>query len=505
MKPALLVIVMDFLVSSLLLYVSGPGLPALPAARPRPVVAQAEASAEPFMPPPAFPDAATELAAARLAAQAQDLEALSSAARASEANRAELSARLTGRESELTAAQSALSGLQREYAQQQEELRRVQEARTALASAHGQLATQHVTTARQLAESLSRQQALSEQDRVMRARIAQQEQTIQQQAQTLAEQQAALRRELRSLAEGQQRIGATAEDIRRDQLAMRSDLAAGREALGAQIGGVQTQQLALARDVTQVTNALAQSAARQAGPYARFRDARATLEVALEARRTGRTAEEARPYAATTRLNAPVLAAADGLWMAAVVDTLGLNWPSDYTLDAIRIRAVAGADGKAIEMPGPLRSDAREPRIMLLPLPPGAAWPGVTPVTLPGKAGLERRGFRDIFLFKRSSEGLGAPVEVSPDLSHPDIVVIRKTYRGWVSFLTRNLFVSSDALPESGDCLVTAEGELVGIMLDDTRGRILSSDDFQSSGRAFSLASPGAFGADFRAWRSGLR
>ncbi len=49
--------------------------------------------------------------------------------------------------------------------------------------------------------------------------------------------------------------------------------------------------------------------------------------------------------------------------------------------------------------------------------------------------------------------------------------MVASTARGakdLATFLARNLTVSSEARPAAGDALVTAEGELVGLMLEDT-------------------------------------
>ena len=510
MKPALLVIVMDFLVSSLLLFISGPGMPAevrRPAAR-APV---AEAAAE-FAPAAMFEmeqqwaqEYQQQLAAARLATQAEQLTALTGHARTLAEHKERLETRVTAQETQLTENQTAMTALRSERAHQEEALRQGQETRAALVAERDVVAAQKADVARHLQEALAQQNALAEQAGQMRARIGQQEETIQRQSETLASQQAALQRELHDLAEAQRHIGATADVIRRDQLAMRTDLAAGNAALGAEISTIQTQQQVLASGLNQVDAKLARTESRQVGPFAKFRDARVELDISLNARRAGEdaAARSAKPYAAHATLRAPLLSAAGGTWLAVQSDDLGITWPSGYLVTAVRFQvSPPGTNNTPTVLPGPLQAVACEPHVAFLRLPTGMTLPGVTPTALPGRPGLERRGLRDIYLFKRSVEGVGAPVDVALDLNRPGYLLIRKTYRGWINFLARNLIVSSEARPEAGDCLVTAEGDFVGLMLDDTHGYILSESDLASPVRAIPLADPAAFGREAAAWQA---
>ncbi len=510
MKPALLVIIMDFLVSSLLLFISGPGLPAevrRPAVR-APVVE----SAPDFAPAAMFAmeqqwaqEYQQQAAAAHIAAQADQLAALSGRARALAENKEQLASRVAARESQLSESENALANLRSERARQDDALRQAQESRTVLQSERDAVAAQKAEVARRLQETLDQKSALAEQAQQMRTRISQQEATIQKQNDTLASQQAALQRELHDLADAQRHVGKTADEIRRDQLAMWTDMTAGAAALGAEISTVQTQQQFLAGGLSQVDAKLARTESRQIGPFARFRDARVSLDIVIRAQRAGSdaAAQAARPYATHATLHAPLFAAAGGRWLAAHADELGLMWPADYRVTAVTFQvAPPGTNGPAAVLPGPLLVAAGEWRMACVRLPDGATLPGVTPAPLLGRAGLEKRGLRDIYLFKRSIEGLGAPVEVALDLNRPGYLLIRKNYRGWINFLARNLVVSSEARPEAGDCLVTAEGEFIGLMLDDTRGYIFSESDLTTPGSVIPLADPAAFGREATAWKA---
>lgn len=510
MKPALLVIIMDFLVSSLLLFISGPGMPAEVR---RPAVRAPVVEAAPDFAPAAMfameqqwaQEYQQQAAAAHIAAQAEQLANLSNRARELAENKEQLASRVATHESQLVENQNTLAALRSERAHQAETLRQAQEARTALTSERDAVAAQKADVARRLQETLDQKNALAEQTQQMRARISQQEATIQKQNDTLASQQAALQRELHELAAAQRHVGKTADEIRRDQLAMWTNMIAGAAALDAGISTVQTQQQVLAGGLSQVDAKLARTEARQIGPFTRFRDARVSLDVALSAQRVGNdaAARSAKPYATRATLHAPLFATPGGRWLAVHADELGIAWPSDYRVTAVNFQvAPPGTNGAAAVLPGPLLVAAGELHIAFVRLPDGATLPGVTPTPLLGRPGLEKRGLRDIYLFKRSIEGLGAPVEVALDLNRPGYLLIRKNYRGWINFLARNLVVSAEAQPEAGDCLVTAEGELVGLMLDDTHGFILSESDLTTPGCVIPLADPAAFGREAAAWKA---
>jgi hypothetical protein len=521
MKPALLIIIMDFLVSSLLLFISGPGLPAevrRPARRlplvevapefaPAALLAMEEQWAQEYQ---------QQAAAARLSAQADQLSALSGHAQTLAEQKAQLATRVATQERQLAESQNAMTALHNErtrqeeswrteLARQAETLRQTQETRATLLTERDAVTAQKADVARRLQETLEQKNVLAGQAQQLRTRLDHQEATIQKQNETLASQQAALQRELHELAKAQRDVGQTTEEIRRDQRAMWSELSADTMALGSGLSTIQTQQLAMAGGLSQVDAKLARTEARQVGPFARFRDARVALDITLRAQRAGTdsAARSAKPYAAQATLHAPLFAAAGGTWLAVQAEELSLAWPTDYRVTAVHLRLrPPGTNTPVRAVPGPLMVAAGEGSVAFVRLPDGTALPGITPTPLLGRAALDKRGVRDIYLFKHSAEGLGAPVEVALDLNRPGFLVIRKTYRGWINFLARNLTVSAAARPEAGDCLVTAEGDVLGLMLDDSHGCILSESDLTTPGRVIPLADPAAFMREAAAWQA---
>ncbi len=521
MKPALLVIIMDFLVSSLLLFISGPGLPAevrravhrtplvevAPEFAPAAMLAMEQQWAQEYQ---------QQEAAARLATQADQLAALSGHAQTLAAQKTHLASRVATQERQLADSQNAMTtlrterarqeeSLRTELAQQAETLRQTEQTRATLLAERDAITAQKADVAHRLQETLVQKSVLAEQAQQLRTRLDQQEATIQKQNETLASQQAALQRELQELAKAQRDVGQTTEEIRRDQLAMWTGLSADTAALGSGLSTIQTQQLVLADGLSQMDAKLARTEARQVGPFARFRDARVALEVTLRAQRVGTesTARPAKPYASRTTLHAPLFTAAGATWLAAHADDLNLTWPADERVTAVQLQLMPpGTNTPVRPVPGPLLVTASESRVAFVRLPDGPALPGITPTPLLGRAALDKRGLRDIYLFKHSAEGVGAPVEVALDLNRPGFLVIRKTYRGWINFLARNLTVSAEARPAAGDSLVTAEGNFIGLMLDDRHGFILSESDLTTPGRVIPLADPAAFMREAAAWQA---
>jgi hypothetical protein len=111
----------------------------------------------------------------------------------------------------------------------------------------------------------------------------------------------------------------------------------------------------------------------------------------------------------------------------------------------------------------------------------------VKPVSLAGIAALEKRGTRDIYVFKRTAEEAGFAVDISSDQEHPGYLTIRRSLRPWVNFLAKHFLLNPGSRPEAGDYVVTAEGTLIGVMVDETRCCILSEEQMLRSAKQISL------------------
>jgi hypothetical protein len=254
---------------------------------------------------------------------------------------------------------------------------------------------------------------------------------------------------------------------------------------------------------------------RQIGPFARFRDARLAIRTALTAAKIGGVnAPGPAPSSFTTTTYAPLLYSGDRFWIILHVGDLGVTWRDlDADLDKLNFTAIVpGLQAVPMALHGPVHTLVTESRLVLLDLKQEpaimAALAGrshVKPGLLLGRAGLEKRGARDLYLFKRTSEGLGFVVELAPDLAQPGYLTLRSTYNRFINFLSTQLISTAAQRPEAGDYVVTAEGAIVGVMVDDLRAYVLGDGDFAAGPRAVSLGTPRDFAHDALELRKSLK
>ena len=246
MRPSLLVIIMDFLVSSLLLFVSGPG------AREEGISRRATRGPTAAETAPEFAPAAIvemeqqwtreyqqQLAETKISSQAEQLAALDTQGRELTAVRARLEDQVVQQASELDRRQTAIANLSEERARQEAALEQTQQqaaklaqeknvvaaARDAVQQYAEQLAAAKAETERKLNLAEAQRQEVATQAAQLRQRLAEQAATIQRQTETLASQQQTIREDLRGLAQTQTRIEDKTEVIRRGQADMQTALA----------------------------------------------------------------------------------------------------------------------------------------------------------------------------------------------------------------------------------------------------------------------------------------
>ena len=589
MRPALLVIIMDFLVSSLLLFISGPG--AEPAADARRAAAPAGEAAE--FSPAAVGDMEQQwlreyqqqYAETRLTTQASQLEQRQADIAQLTGNIGDLQAQRARQESALRATQDQARALA------QDKVALTGEKETLLSRA-AQLAAAQAEVERLLRESQAQQQELTNQTQQLRARLAQQTETIRQQTETLASQQWTIQQELSTLARDQTRIVSGTEALLRGQEQMQAALTnfqalvarlpgdlqsnaqriaaqqqqldsavtglvamtrnynpelnaadqqqireqldslaalnrdlgrrmneiaaagAGNAQIGEDLRAVRRQQTALQEGLGGFAVKLGEFEAKQIGPYAKFRDARVLLRVGLTAQRIGGVdAPGPAPDSFTAAVHAPLLSTAGRYWIAVNVADLGITWRGlEPDLADLTCTLTVPGSLAPIGLRGPVRLLAAEPHLALFDFRQEPALAAlladrsrVKPAVLIGRAGLEKRGARDLYLFKRSAEGQGFAVEVSPDLDRPGYLIIRRALNRWMNFLATHLLSNTGTRAEAGDFLVTAEGEVVGVMVDDLRGYVLADGDLLNAGAAVEINGPAPFARDALQVRSTLK
>lgn len=601
MRPALLVIIMDFLISSMLLYVSGPGnLSVTVSGRAPP------ASLEPL---PAAVISPAAIAALELQwqreynAQMKDFKLLTQqkqiassveTTRALAEQKSGLESRITDLRSELVQRQAAASNLaqnigalQQRQVATEAELKRTRAETEALAREKDKIAAGKADLEKELKnlaevksqaeqklkEAGLKQNELSGQVEKMQVRIIAQAETISKQHDTIARQQQTIGGDLKNVAQVQARIETKTDALRQGQEQIQSTLddfrilvdrlprelranvqqvaddqkrieaavsglarAAGevraasaddsklisqklgdlaREQqglqdnvklmLGAQtnanlaqdIQAMRSHQEAMREQISELVFKFDKLEIMQRGPYNRFRDSRLVLSIMMSAsNRTGTDADVDSGNKFSNLIHIPLFIADNKVYAAGHAADLGFEWTRlGNNLKEIawkislneKLPPLAAIRGPALVYPG-------DPRIIAFNCsrdaglgPSLAGLPRVKPVPLAGIAALEKRGTRDIYIFKRGSEDAGFAVDIAPDPEHPGYLGIRRSLRTWVSFLADHLLLGDASRPAAGDYVVTAEGTLVGIMVDKTRCCVLSEEQLARPAKQISL------------------
>ena len=614
MRPSLLIIIMDFLVSSLLLFVSGPGAREEGITR-RTTRGPTAAETAPEFAPAAIVEMEQQwtreyqqqLAETKITTQAEQLAALDAQGRELTAVRARLEDQVVQQASELNQRQTTIANLREERARQAAALEQTQQqaaklaqeknvvaaARDAVQQRAEQLAAAKAETERKLNLAEAQRQEAATQAAQLRQNLAEQAATIQRQTETLASQQQTIREDLRGLAQAQTRIEDKTEVIRRSQADMQSALAqfqafaaglpqewkanaqqiAEQQArltgavtgltalvhsqspaqsaaeqqlvhdriatltdlnrdLGRQLGAlaatgfdtsrlgddlhaVRRQQQELQGEIGGLASKLGEMETRQIGPFAKFRDARLAVRTALTAVKIGGlNAPGPAPSAFSATTYAPLLFAGGRFWLVVHVGDLGITWRDlDIDLDKLNFAAIVpGLQSVPLPLHGPAHTLTAEPRLALLDLrqEPSimaalADRSRVKPAMLLGRTGLEKRGSRDLYVFKRTAEGLGFAVDIAPDLGNPGYLILRNTYNRFINFLATQLMTTAATRPEAGDFVVTSEGAVVGVMVDAERAYVLADADIAIGGRTISLATPRDFSHDALDYRKTLK
>lgn len=615
MRPSLLVIIMDFLVSSLLLFVSGPGsreegLPRRGATR-----GPTAAETAPEFAPAAILDMEQQwareyqqqLAETKISTQAESLSLMELRGRELTAARARLESQVAQQNAELERKQqnlAQLSGslekLRAEREKQdailqstRQQAATLAEEKAATAAARDALATAKAEVERKLQDAEARKQELAAQSLQLRQNMAEQAAVINRQAQTLASQQQTIRDDLRNLSTSQTRIEGKADAIQRGQSDMQSALAqfqlfasnlpkewkntaqqiagdqsrlmgavtgltamvrtqnpaqSGPEqqlvrdrikeltdlnrdltrqltmlatngfdgsALGAELRAVRQQQAQLQAGIGGLGSRLGEMESRQIGPFGKFRDARLGVRVALTAAKVGGVnAPGPAPSLFSSTTYAPMIYSGDRFWLVLHVGDLGVTWRDlDSDLDRLSFAVLMpGPQPALVPLRGPAHPMGSETRLALLDLRQeqsvmsalGTA-SRVKPAALLGRNGLDRRGARDLYIFKRTGEGLGFAVEFAPDLAKPGYLLLRSTFNRFINFLSTQLISTAAQRPEAGDYVVTAEGAVVGVMVDEQHAYVLADTDFVAGTRTISLGTPRDFARDALELRKTLK
>lgn len=263
------------------------------------------------------------------------------------------------------------------------------------------------------------------------------------------------------------------------------------------------QQQSLQGDISMLVSSMQAADARRAGPLSACEKARVAVVTELCAEKsTGIEAIERHLSRYSVSVFVPLLTVGNRKYAVAHIQDYGLDWwgVSKYLTNAAvriglagHIREMAVAKGPLQILPGDWRAvmiDCSADDGLVAALEKA---PAPEPMKIIGKEGFEKRGNRDVYLFKRSTGGLGLAVETAPDPKDRRYLVVRRTLRPALEKIVSFLFVNPDSRQEPGDFLVTAEGDAIGIMVDNERCLILTPEYFASPSMQIPLDNPREF------------
>lgn len=333
-------------------------------------------------------------------------------------------------------------------------------------------------------------------------------------AQTVADTQARIENSVASLSEAvaqvhsglssndvkaiAERLATLATQQRQIELALRQ-LSTGdlqRQAAYTNLLALRQQQESLQSDIRGVAERVEQAAARKPGPHKAVRLSRLELRGSFIKSIDYRDGFSDPYLVHNSIVYAPVVNISNTPYLAVNFADAGLNWRG-LRGELIRVNyAVYGMNTNAnsLIVKGPLLLHPSDPRIILVPLSSadggsldaGNPLYGIPPLPIMSRDTLDRRGLGDIFLYKRGAEGFSFAVETTFDMTDPRYLVVKGYLRNWASAV-RKVFVSQNARPETGDYLVTAEGQMIGVLVSPTACLILGTPSFDKEMKTIPL------------------
>ena len=508
MRPSILIVMLDFLVCSLLLFVIGTGGSHTQFATSAPTAVHAE-----FTP------------AAMQAQQEEwnrdyEQQTLLTQLKAETAEKDQLRATLTAREQNLKTiaeqkeqTQKALEATETQLARVAAEREQLQKEGEATKENLGKLQTEQAklqqqkaeleTHAAQLGQTVASQQAtistLGQEVRASQVRVEAQladitggQQTIQQeltaQAENIKELQASLSPEER--ARLMQAIG----DVAKGQEDLQSQLGglikSGQGEIGQSLNSIQAGQDALRQQAAKLGEQIETIKARGPGPFKAVKGARLELLVQLVRRDSQQSF--------TTRFKAtaypPVVNIGGHSYVIATSQTLGFNWwgvsPNALQQGEITELNYDIRHGGETNWAGALTSPAcilsADPHAVAIELSDPV--PGLQTMELAGPDAILQTDQRKLNIFKSSAAGLSFEVDASPDLSDPRYVTIKRPLRGVAAWFENPAYRA-----DAGDYMVTADGKFVGIMVSRERCFILNKEAIHTCAATIPLLSARQF------------
>jgi len=302
------------------------------------------------------------------------------------------------------------------------------------------------------------------------------QQAIQQNVAAMAEDVKALKSELN----GEERtgLGQAIEDIARSQQELQSSLDALMKSsqtgqVAQSLNSIEAGQDALRQQTVKLGEQIESIKARGPGPYKALKGARLNLQVSL-AKSDSNEPSYIRHFRSAAY---PPVVTADGHSFVVASDhTLGFDW---WALgsgegEITQLKYVidrAGDTPWSATLTGPACALRADRHVAAVELNQPA--PGVGAMELAGPdAAMQADAQHRLYVFKSTAAGLSFDVDTAPDLSDPRYLVIKRAMRGVAAWFENPAYRA-----DAGDYVVTSDGKLVGIMVSRERCFILTKDN----------------------------
>jgi hypothetical protein len=510
MKVSILIVMLDFLVCSLLLFVIGTG--------------GRQTQFATSAPPGVHEDSSAAAMQAQQEEWNRDYEqqALLTQLQTETAEKEQLRARLTEASATLAVKEANLKTVSEEKAQTEQALsnaetqlgrvsaerEELQQEGEAAKERLGQLQveqaklqqekTQLEQHAQRLGQTVASQQTtistLSEEVRASQTRMESQLGGMREEQQAAQQNLAELAEDVKAQAglsaEERERLMQAVADVAKGQQDLQSRLdtlikAGQGDAIGQSLNTIEAGQEALRQQTAKLGEQIEAIKARGPGPYKAVKGARLELSVAI-ARRDS-------PETPTSRFKSaayPPVVNVDGRsFIVANYQTLGFNWwalrsdshPQGEITDLKYTVNRMGDTSTMATLASPACALRADPRVVAIEL--DRSVPGLSMMELAGPDAVLQTDQRKLYVFKSTATGLSFEADASPDLSDARYLSVKRSLRGVAAWFENPAYRA-----DVGDYVVTADGKLVGIMVSREKCFVLSKDGVTNCALTIPLA-----------------
>jgi septal ring factor EnvC (AmiA/AmiB activator) len=253
------------------------------------------------------------------------------------------------------------------------------------------------------------------------------------------------------------------------------------EQIDQNLSTIEAGQESLRRQTAKLGDQIESIKAHGPGPYKAVKGARLELDVAIAKR------DSAQPTASRFKSAAyPPVVSVDGRsYVVANVQTLGFGW---WALDGDgQITQLNYTINHAGDTPwsGPLTAPAcalqGDPHVAAIEV--DRPVPGLSTLELAGPDAALQTDQHKLVVFKSTAAGLSFEADTSPDLADARYLVVKRALRGVAAWFENPAYRA-----DVGDYVMTADGKLVGIMVNRDRCFILTKDNLQNCALSVPLA-----------------